>query len=107
MIDKLKRILDTMLAYQHSAEGEYGMGRSNEELEAEGATDPSITELRELIKELESQEPFGYVNRDELVKHMGLVGCGTIYKDPAEGRLALYTHPPQPAQHGITKGGAA
>ena len=44
---------------------------------------------------LESQEPFGYVNRDEVVEHMGLVSCGTIYRHPAEGRLALYTHPPQ------------
>jgi len=61
-------------------------------------TEEAIEAGRKAIAELESQEPFGYVNRDELVEHMGLVSCGTIYKYPAEGRLALYTHPPQPAK---------
>jgi len=50
-------------------------------------------EGRQAIAEAEKQEPFGYVNRDEVVEHMGLVSCGTIYRHPAEGRLALYTHP--------------
>jgi hypothetical protein len=54
------------------------------------------------IAELESQEPFGYVNRDEVVEHMGLVSCGTIYRHPAEGRLALYTRPPQRTWVGLT-----
>ena len=58
----------------------------------------AVAAINQAIAELESQEPFGYVNRDELVEHMGLVSCGTIYKYPAEGRLALYTHPPQPAK---------
>ena len=43
--------------------------------------------LSQAIAEAEKQEPFGYVNRDEIVEHMGLVSCGTIYRHPAEGRL--------------------
>ena len=47
----------------------------------------------------ESLEPFeywnaveGWVKIDEVRKHFGSVGCGTIYKTAGEDRVPLYTH---------------
>jgi hypothetical protein len=36
------------------------------------------------------QEPFGWVNMPELTNHFEKVSCGTIYKNPGEGRTPLY-----------------
>jgi hypothetical protein len=35
-------------------------------------------------------EPFGWVNMPELTNHFEKVSCGTIYKNPGEGRTPLY-----------------
>ena len=37
----------------------------------------------------------GWVKIDEVREHFDSVGCGTIYKDGGEGRVPLYTAPPQ------------
>jgi len=39
------------------------------------------------------QEPFGWVNMPELTNHFERVSCGTIYKNPGEGRTPLYAAP--------------
>ena len=40
----------------------------------------------------------GWVKIDEVRKHFGSVGCGTIYKTAGEGRVPVYTDPPQPEE---------
>jgi hypothetical protein len=40
----IEKMVSSLLDYQSSQEGEHGTGRSNEELEAEGLTNPVITE---------------------------------------------------------------
>ena len=37
----------------------------------------------------------GWVKIDEVREHFESVGCGTIYKNGGEGRVPLYTAPPQ------------
>jgi hypothetical protein len=39
----------------------------------------------------------GWVKIDEVREHFASVGCGTIYKTAGEGRVPVYTTPPQPA----------
>jgi len=57
----------------------------------------------------ESLEPFeywnaveGWVKIDEVRKHFGSVGCGTIYKTAGEDRVPLYTAPSQRTWVGLT-----
>ena len=44
----------------------------------------------------------GWVKIDEVRKHFGSVGCGTIYKTAGEDRVPLYTTPPQRPWVGLT-----
>lgn len=38
-------------------------------------------------------DPFGWVAADEVSEHFRSVSCGTIYRDPGEGRVPLYAAP--------------
>ena len=60
-----------------------------------------IAIIKEVLAQQE-QEPLeywnaveGWVKIDEVRKHFGTVSCGTIYKTAGEGRVPLYTAPPQ------------
>jgi hypothetical protein len=44
----------------------------------------------------------GWVKLDEVHQHFDSVSCGTIYKNPGEGRSPLYTAPPQREWQGLT-----
>ena len=44
----------------------------------------------------------GWVKIDEVRKHFGSVGCGTIYKTAGEDRVPVYTTPPQRPWVGLT-----
>ena len=44
----------------------------------------------------------GWVKIDEVREHFDAVNCGTIYKDGGEGRVPLYTAPPQREWVGLT-----
>ena len=46
----LEEALDALLGYQEKIEGEFGMGRSNEQIERDGDTDPVIVKLRDALK---------------------------------------------------------
>ena len=61
----------------------------------------AIVAIKEALAESE-QEPLeywnaveGWVKIDEVRKHFETVSCGTIYKTAGEGRVPLYTAPPQ------------
>jgi len=45
----------------------------------------------------------GWVKIDEVRKHFDAVNCGTIYKHGGEGRVPLYTTPPQRQWVGLTE----
>jgi hypothetical protein len=49
----------------------------------------------------------GWVKLDEVRQHFDSVSCGTIYKNPGEGRSPLYTAPPQREWQGLTDEEAA
>ncbi len=60
-----------------------------------------ITAIKEALAQPE-QEPLeywnaveGWVKIDEVREHFESVSCGTIYKHEGEGRVPLYTTPPQ------------
>ena len=62
--------------------------------------DPAITSIKEALET--KDEPFeywnaieGWVKIDEVKEHFESVKCGTIYKNGGEGRVPLYTTPPQ------------
>ena len=66
--------------------------------------DQAITAIKEALAQppLPEQEPLeywnaveGWVKIDEMRKHFDLVNCGTIYRHGGEGRVPLYTAPPQ------------
>ena len=66
--------------------------------------DQAITAIKEALAQppLPVQEPFeywnaveGWVKIDEVREHFDAVNCGTIYKHGGEGRVPLYTAPPQ------------
>ena len=44
----------------------------------------------------------GWVKIDEVREHFDAVNCGTIYKHGGEGRVPLYTAPPQREWVGLT-----
>ena len=44
----------------------------------------------------------GWVKIDEVREHFDAVNCGTIYKHGGEGRVPLYTAPPQRQWVGLT-----
>ena len=44
----------------------------------------------------------GWVKIDEVRKHFGSVGCGTIYKTAGEDRVPVYTAPPKRQWVGLT-----
>ena len=44
----------------------------------------------------------GWVKLDEVREHFDAVNCGTIYKHGGEGRVPLYTAPPQRQWVGLT-----
>ena len=44
----------------------------------------------------------GWVKIDEVREHFDAVNCGTIYKHGGEGRVPLYTTPPQRQWVGLT-----
>lgn len=46
----LEEALDALLGYQEKIDGEFGMGRSNEQIERDGDTDPVIVKLRDALK---------------------------------------------------------
>ena len=59
---------------------------------------------------LPEQEPLeywnaveGWVKIDEMRKHFDSVNCGTIYRHGGEGRVPLYTTPPQRQGVGLTE----
>ena len=65
--------------------------------------------LGSLKAALEQPEPLeywnaveGWVKIDEVQKHFDAVNCGTIYKHGGEGRVPLYTTPPQRPWVGLT-----
>ena len=69
----------------------------------------SIEEALAQPAQEESLEPFeywnaveGWVKIEEVRKHFGTVGCGTIYKTAGEDRVPLYTTPPQRPWVGLT-----
>jgi len=43
-----------------------------------------------------------WVKLDEVRQHFDSVSCGTIYKNPGEGRSPLYTAPPQREWRGLS-----
>ena len=45
----------------------------------------------------------GWVKIDEMRKHFDSVNCGTIYRHGGEGRVPLYTTPPQRQWVGLTE----
>ena len=45
----------------------------------------------------------GWVKIDEVREHFDAVNCGTIYKHGGEGRVPLYTAPPQRPWVGLTE----
>jgi len=45
----------------------------------------------------------GWVKIDEVREHFEAVNCGTIYKHGGEGRVPLYTAPPQREWVGLTE----
>jgi hypothetical protein len=45
----------------------------------------------------------GWVKIDEVREHFEAVNCGTIYKHGGEGRVPLYTEPPQRPWVGLTE----
>jgi hypothetical protein len=45
----------------------------------------------------------GWVKIDEVREHFESVSCGTIYKHEGEGRVPLYTSPPQRTWVGLTE----
>ena len=45
----------------------------------------------------------GWVKIDEVREHFDAVNCGTIYKHCGEGRVPLYTAPPQREWVGLTE----
>ena len=45
----------------------------------------------------------GWVKIDEVRKHFGSVGCGTIYKTAGEDRVPVYTTPPKRPWVGLTQ----
>jgi hypothetical protein len=45
----------------------------------------------------------GWVKIDEVRKHFDAVNCGTIYRHGGEGRVPLYTAPPQREWVGLTE----
>ena len=45
----------------------------------------------------------GWVKIDEVSQHFESVSCGTIYKHGGEGRVPLYTAPPQRPWVGLTE----
>jgi len=68
----------------------------------------AITAIKEALTQPE-QEPLeywnaveGWVKIDEVREHFESVSCGTIYKHEGEGRVPLYTTPPQRTWVGLT-----
>ena len=53
----IEQMLFDLLAAQEKIEGEWNMGRTNEEIEEEGDTWPSITAAREYLAQPEQSEP--------------------------------------------------
>ena len=52
--------------------------------------------IKETLAQAKQEDAFeGWVKIDEMRKHFDAVNCGTIYKDGGEGRVPLYTAPPQ------------
>ena len=45
----------------------------------------------------------GWVKIEEVRQHFDTAGCGTIYKTSGEGRVPLYTAPPQREWKGLTE----
>lgn len=63
---------------------------------------PTERKGKHMTKEVMQPEPLeywnaveGWVKIDEVREHFDSVGCGTIYKHGGEGRVPLYTAPPQ------------
>ena len=83
-------------------------------LSNKNASTKSIYEALAAIKEVlaqpeESLELFeywnaveGWVKIEEVRKHFGSVGCGTIYKTAGEDRVPVYTTPPKRPWVGLT-----
>jgi len=46
----LEEALDALLGYQEKVDGEFGMARSNDQIERDGDTDPVIVKLRDALK---------------------------------------------------------
>ena len=85
-------------ALENAEYGDYG----NKEL------NKAITAIKETLAQPE-QEPLeywnaveGWVKIDEVREHFESVSCGTIYKHEGEGRVPLYTTPPQREWVGLT-----
>ena len=62
-----------------------------------------MTDKDEALKQaLKLNAVEGWVKIDEVRKHFDAVNCGTIYKHGGEGRVPLYTAPPQRQWVGLT-----
>ena len=69
-----------------------------------------IDDVQQPALPLPVQEPLeywnaveGWVKIDEVREHFDAVNCGTIYKHGGEGRVPLYTAPPQREWVGLTE----
>jgi hypothetical protein len=61
------------------------------------------TSLRQVIKELESQEPLGYIASMALNDlRDGIYGEVRVYSEELGGSVPIYTHPPQRTWVGLT-----
>lgn len=72
-------------------EGNYKLGRAGCERQ-----EKAITAIKEALAQPVQEDAFqGWVKIDELREHFNAVNCGTIYRHGGEGRVPLYTTPPQ------------
>ena len=102
----LRKAAQMALEALENHEGNYKLGRAGCERQ-----EAAITAIKEALAQppLPEQEPLeywnaveGWVKIDEVRKHFDAVNCGTIYKHGGEGRVPLYTAPPQREWVGLT-----